>query len=38
MLHVRRMLGLDGVGHDGRTRLKASDGMAVVVDDLRLAN
>jgi hypothetical protein len=38
MLHVRRMLGLDGVKADGRTRLKAFDGTAVVVDDLRLAH
>jgi hypothetical protein len=36
MLHVRRMLGLDGIGADGRTRLKAVDGTAHVVDDLRL--
>jgi hypothetical protein len=36
MLHVRRMLGLDGIGSDGRTRLKAVDGTAHVVDDLRL--
>jgi len=38
MLHVRRLLGLDGVAGDGRTRLKAADGTAVVIDDLpRLA-
>jgi hypothetical protein len=36
MLHVRRLLGLDGIGPDGRTRLKAVDGTAYVVDDLRL--
>jgi hypothetical protein len=36
MLHVRRMLGLDGIGAGGRTRLKAVDGTAHVVDDLRL--
>ena len=36
MLHVRRMLGLDGIGADGRTRLKASDGAAFVVPDMRL--
>ena len=38
MLHVRRMLGLDGIGADGRTRLKASDGAAFVVPDLRLSH
>lgn len=38
MLHVRRMLGLDGIGADGRTRLKASDGTAFVVPDLRLSH
>jgi hypothetical protein len=38
MLHVRRLLGLDGIGPDGRTRLKAADGTAFVVDDHRLAN
>jgi hypothetical protein len=36
MLHVRRMLGLDGIGAGGRTRLKTVDGTAHVVDDLRL--
>lgn len=37
MLHVRRMLGLDGISADGRIRLKAVDGSAHVVDDdLRL--
>ena len=36
MLHLTRLLGLDGVAADGRTRLKASDGKAYVVDDLRL--
>ena len=34
MLHVRRLLGLDGVATDGRTRLKAADGTAVVIEDL----
>jgi len=34
MMHVRRLLGLDGVAGDGRTRLKAADGTAVVIDDL----
>jgi hypothetical protein len=38
MLHVRRLLGLDGISADGRTRLKASDGAAFVVDDFRLAH
>jgi hypothetical protein len=38
ILYVRRLLGLDGIGADGRTRLKASDGTAFVVGDLRLAN
>ncbi len=38
MVHVRRLLGLDGVAADGRTRLKAADGTAVVIEDLpRLA-
>lgn len=38
MLHVQRMLGFDGIGADGRTRLKAVDGTAHVVDDRRLAH
>jgi hypothetical protein len=38
MLHVQRMLGLDGIGADGRTRLKVSDGSAFVVDERRLPN
>ena len=33
MVHVRRLLGLDGVGEDGRTRLKAADGTALVIDE-----
>jgi hypothetical protein len=33
MVHVRRLLGLDGVAEDGRTRLKAADGTAVMIDD-----
>ncbi|HEX6635749.1 MAG TPA: hypothetical protein VF038_17415 [Usitatibacter sp.] len=33
MIHVRRLLGLDGVAANGRTRLKAADGTAVVIDD-----
>jgi hypothetical protein len=32
MLHTRRLLGLDGVGADGRTRLKAVDGQAFADD------
>ena len=31
MLHVRRILGLDGIGEDGRSRLKAPDGRAEVI-------
>lgn len=31
MLHTRRILGLDGVNHDGRSRLKAIDGRAEVI-------
>jgi hypothetical protein len=37
MLHTRRMLGLDGIGADGRTRLNAVDGTAFIVDDATLA-
>lgn len=33
MQHTRRLLGLDGVTTDGRTRLKAVDGQAFVVED-----
>lgn len=33
MMHVRRLLGLDGVADNGRTRLKAADGTAVVLED-----
>ena len=33
MLHTRRLLGLDGVDPNGRTRLKAVDGQAFVVED-----
>jgi len=32
MLHVRRILGLDGVDANGRSRLKSFDGRAVIVD------
>ena len=38
MLHVRRLLGLDGIGPHGRTRLKVSDGAAFVVDDRYLSH
>jgi hypothetical protein len=34
MVHIRRLLGLDGIAGSGRTRLKAADGTAVVIDDL----
>lgn len=33
MVHVHRLLGLDGVAADGRTRLKAADGTAHMIDD-----
>jgi hypothetical protein len=36
MLHTRRLLGLDGVNARGRTRLKAADGEAFVVEDSKL--
>jgi hypothetical protein len=35
MVHVRRLLGLDGIDENGRTRLKAADGTAVVIDETR---
>lgn len=38
MMHVRRLLGLDGVTERGRTRLKAADGTAVMVEDLKRLN
>jgi len=38
MLHTRRLLGLDGVAASGRTRLKAADGTAFVVEDAKLLN
>ena len=37
LLHLRRMLGLDGIGAGGRTRLKSSDGAALVVEPAKLA-
>jgi hypothetical protein len=36
MQHTRRLLGLDGVAANGRSRLKAVDGQAVLVEDLKL--
>jgi hypothetical protein len=36
MLHTRRLLGLDGVNASGRSRLKAADGQAFVVEDAKL--
>ena len=36
MQHVQRLLGLDGVDPRGRTRLKAFDGEAFVVEDVKL--
>lgn len=38
MLHVQRLLGLDGIAQSGRTRLKAVDGTAFVVEDLPRLN
>jgi hypothetical protein len=36
MLHVVRLLGLDGIGADGRTRLKALDGTAQLAEPPQL--
>jgi hypothetical protein len=36
VLHTRRLLGLDGIKARGRTRLKAVDGEAFVVDNVKL--
>ena len=36
MQYTRRLLGLDGVAADGRTRLKAVDGQAFVVEEAKL--
>jgi hypothetical protein len=36
MQHVQRLLGLDGVNQKGRTRLKAFDGEAFIVEDVKL--
>lgn len=38
MLHTRRLLSLDGIAASGRTRLKAVDGTAFVVEDAKLLN
>jgi hypothetical protein len=38
LVHTRRLLGLDGVDASGRTRLKAFDGTAFIVDDPRRLN
>jgi hypothetical protein len=38
MVHVRRMLGLDGVDATGRTRLKLAAGEVFTVDDPKLPN
>lgn len=38
MQHTRRLLGLDGVALDGRTRVKAFNGPAVVVDNPKLTD
>jgi len=36
MQHLQRLLGLDGVDEKGRTRLKAFDGDAFIVEDVKL--
>jgi len=36
MMHIRRLLGLDGVTAGGRLRVKAADGTAVMVEDPQL--
>ncbi|HEY4999706.1 MAG TPA: hypothetical protein VII36_11205 [Usitatibacter sp.] len=38
MMHIRRLLGLDGVTRDGRARVKAMDGTAVAVDETKRLN
>ena len=38
MLHVVRLLGLDGIGADGRTRLKVIDGTAHMIGPPQLPN
>ena len=34
MKHIHRLLGLDGIAEDGRTRLKAANGTAVVIAEI----
>ena len=36
--HMRRLLGVDGVTPNGRTRLKAVDGRAFLIEELKLPN
>ncbi len=38
MLHTRRLLGLDGVGATGKTRLKAIDGQAFYLTDTKFVD
>jgi hypothetical protein len=38
LLHTRRLLGLDGIAAGGRSKLKAADGVAVVVDQAQRLN
>jgi hypothetical protein len=38
MMHIRRLLGLDGVTDGGRLRVKAADGTAVMVEDPKPPN
>jgi hypothetical protein len=38
MVHTRRILGLDGVDARGRSRLKAADGRAVIVEEAKRPN
>ncbi len=33
LMHLRRLLGLDGIGANGQTRLKSADGKAFVVEE-----
>jgi hypothetical protein len=34
LMHLRRLLGLDGIGANGQTRLKSADGKAFVVEEV----
>ncbi len=38
LMHLRRLLGLDGIGAQGRTRLKTADGDAFIVEAPTLSN